>query len=128
MEPTLLEGERYVSILLGKSKEINRNDIVLFNNFDSVNPIDLKTSVVKRVIGVPGDYYGFNHMTKFYYLKGFPELGLCWEVIPNGFFFVSSDNGLEGYGSMQWGLIPESRIFARILRYQISDSLFSGLS
>jgi signal peptidase I len=65
MEPTLLIGDRFFALRPAFMGTIRRGDIIAFKA-----PFDATTSLIKRVIGVPGDRIHFEHSRLF--LNGLP--------------------------------------------------------
>lgn len=120
MVPTLVNNQ--ILILYKLSKKYNRFDIVVIDH--KVN--GEKEHLVKRVIGLPGEYVEYKD-SKLYINKkevketfidvktaDFSLAKLGYLEIPEGYYFVVGDNRGDSSDSRILGLIPEDEIKGKI--------------
>ena len=115
MNPTLLDGDIMILNEIGYYlKGVNRFDIVVVNADN--------TKIIKRIIGLPGEYVEFKD--NILYINGkeikeefshdithnfkLEELG--YEKIPDNYYFVVGDNRGDSKDSRSIGLISKEQI------------------
>ena len=121
MIPTLLDNQ--VLLLYKLDKKYQRFDIVVVDH--KVNGV--KENLVKRVIGLPGEYVEYKD-SKLYINKeeveedfidvetsDFALAKLGFLEIPEGKYFVVGDNRGDSSDSRILGLIPENEIKGKIV-------------
>lgn len=97
-----------------------RGDIAVF-----IFPVDEKTNLVKRIIGLPGEHLVISGPQVFIDGKKLNEPYLTTEmnglpadidvVIPADHYFVMGDNRNNSYDSRYWGLVPRKNIKGKAL-------------
>ena len=120
MIPNLVDNQ--ILILYKLSKNYNRFDIVVIEH--KVN--GEKENLVKRVIGLPGEYVEYKD-SKLYINKkevkedfidvktaDFSLAKLGYLEIPEGYYFVVGDNRGDSSDSRILGLIPEKEIKGKV--------------
>ncbi|MGM0606923.1 MAG: signal peptidase I [Candidatus Muiribacteriota bacterium] len=135
MEPAIDVNSR---IIVSKiSSSFKREDIIAFKN-----PLTPKVKMIKRVIGLPGDFlqiknrqlYINNKLYKRFeridYIMIDPEtLDYIFELkIPDNHFFLVGDNINFSRDSRNWGLLEESEIIGRALLTYWPPKEFGGLN
>jgi signal peptidase I len=121
MLPLLHDGERiFVSRSAYRLEPVGRGDVVVF-----WYPPRPDRTLVKRVIGVPGDRLSLREGAL--YLDGQPvdepyvpdgyRSDENWPVItvPPGYYFVLGDHRTSSDDSRRWGLVPERYIVGRVV-------------
>lgn len=83
---------------------VKRNDIVVFSH-TSKGKVEV---LVKRVTGVPGDSLGARFGREM-------PLWVDWQAIPDGMYYVQSDNPSSRWDSRRWGLISKEQIRGKVL-------------
>jgi signal peptidase I len=129
MEPTLLVGDRIlVSKLSVSLGTINRGDIVVFKAPPAEHCGEVVTDLVKRVIGLPGDYLTSKGNTIYVGTSPTTEVALSepWthteplgtpigsEHVPANTYFVMGDNHADSCDSRMWGTVPKSDIIGKV--------------
>jgi signal peptidase I len=131
MEANLHNGERLIVVKAAYwFGEPQRGDIIIFTH-----PLDPTRTLVKRVIGLPGEQIAFEG--GMVYIDGSPvqepyingQAGTycsgayCNLTIPEGEYFVMGDNRQASSDSRSWGLLPEKNIIGRVwlLYWPLSD-------
>jgi signal peptidase I len=127
MYKTLIDQERIIiSKLAVKGNNINRYDIVVIHK-----PDEPKRSIIKRIIGLPGeiieikkgDVYINGKLLYEPYLRiekdiMFRAIGMKPLLIPGGHFFVMGDNRPISQDSRAFGPVTSSSIYGKtIFRY-----------
>lgn len=120
MKPNLIDNQ--VLILYKLNKNYHRFDIVVIDHKVRGN----KEHLVKRVIGLPGEYVEYKD-SKLYINKkevkedfidvetdDFSLAKLGYLEIPEGYYFVVGDNRGDSSDSRILGLIPENEIKGKI--------------
>lgn len=124
MQPHLSDQERiFVNKFIYHFSEVARGDIVVF-----WYPQDVTKSLIKRVIGLPGETVEIqsgvvlvdNEPLKEPYLEStyvdFSSFGPV--TVPEGAYFVLGDHRDASNDSRNWGAVPGDKIFGKaILRY-----------
>ncbi|MGO9910673.1 MAG: signal peptidase I [Acidimicrobiales bacterium] len=123
MEPTLQPGDRIIAVKVGYT--LHEGDIVILKRpplaFNDTNNEDL----VKRIVGMPGDYLSSRGNTIF--VNGKPlhaswmyrgealgrEIG-TYVYVPKGEYYLLGDNLNGSYDSRYWGPVPRSYIIAKV--------------
>ncbi|MDD2920922.1 MAG: signal peptidase I [Anaerolineales bacterium] len=109
MRPTLEDGEFVlVSKLNYRFGKIDRGDIIVFHY-----PVNPKQELIKRVIGLPGDYINVQggvvsvngQALDEPYIAAMPLYTGDW-VVPEGQLFVLGDNRNDSSDSHSWGYLP----------------------
>ena len=129
MEPTLQIGDRIIvsklSVNLGT---INRGDIVVFKAPPAEHCGEVVTDLVKRVIGLPGDYLTSKGNTIYVGTSPTTEVALSepWTHteplgtpignvhVPANTYFVMGDNHADSCDSRMWGSVPKSDIIGKV--------------
>jgi signal peptidase I len=129
MEPTLQIGDRIIvsklSVNLGT---INRGDIVVFKAPPAEHCGEVVTDLVKRVIGLPGDYLTSKGNTIYVGTSPSAEVALneTWTHteplgtpignvhVPAHSYFVMGDNHADSCDSRMWGSVPKSDIIGKV--------------
>ena len=126
MFPVLADKERIIiNKIAVKRKNINRYDIVVLKK-----PDNIKKSVIKRVIGLPGELIQIMEGEVFInnkkilqpFLKK-PELmnksvNMKPLLIKKGYYFVLGDNRKISVDSRSFGVVPKNYIYGKaIFRY-----------
>lgn len=127
MNPNYLDGDIIVVDKISyKFSKIKRGDIISLNYIDSKN-------LIKRVIGIPGDYIEFKNnelyindtCMKETYLtnvtnKNFLLKDLGYDKIPDDMYFVVGDNRENSLDSrdLKVGLIKKEQIIGKV-RFRI---------
>lgn len=134
MQPTLLQGDRVVVnrlaavqmkgfSLYGDGHFLfqgpERGDLIIFEPQDQGSD-----SVVKRVIGIPGDNIDITPAGEMYVNGVLESLGhgrtdnpgyLSYPVmVPNGHYFVAGDNRGQSRDSRNWGFLPASDVIGKV--------------
>lgn len=119
MNPTLKEGNVVVvNKLLYRFKNINRNDIVILSQNEK--------HMIKRVVGLPGDY--IEYKDNYLYVNGekykepfinnvetedFSLKDLGYDKIPDDMYLVLGDNRENSLDSRSYGLIKKKQIIGK---------------
>lgn len=116
MRPTLEDGE---FILVSKMSyyfgTVQRGDIIVFHF-----PMNPEEELIKRVIGLPGDYvsvkagivYVNGQVLNEPYIAGAPAYSGEWQVL-DGQLFVLGDNRNNSNDSKDWGLLPFDKVVGK---------------
>ncbi len=116
MLPTLEDGEFVlVSKLNYKLGEIQRGDIIVFHF-----PMDPQQELIKRVIGLPGDYVQVQDGVVYVngqaldepYIAAPPAYSNQWTV-PEDRLFVLGDNRNDSSDSHSWGFLPFENVVGK---------------
>ena len=139
MEANLHNGERLIVVKAAYwFGEPQRGDVVVFTH-----PLDPGRTLVKRVIGLPGEHIKIEDGVV--YIDGSPvqepyvngQAGTycsgayCELAIPEGDYFVMGDNRAASSDSRTWGMLPGEDIIGRVwlLYWPLSDwHLIDGYS
>jgi signal peptidase I len=117
MEPTLLPGQRVVVLRAGV--QLSRGDLVVFKN-----PIHPRETLLKRVIGLPGEeirseqgrvYVGSFEVAEEGYLKPGAPVTPFPSTRLRGGFFLMGDNRAESIDSRQMGEIDQRLILGKVV-------------
>lgn len=134
MEVSLHDGQRLIVVKAAYwFGEPQRGDVVIFTH-----PLDTERTLVKRVIGLPGEQIEIKDYIVYIdgsplqepYIKGITSSMSITEV-PEGFYFVMGDNRQASSDSRSWGLLPEGNIIGRawLLYWPLDDwQLIDGYS
>lgn len=119
MQPSLYTGERGIYL---KNSRIDNSDIVILNDVTS------DKTLIKRVIGIPGDQVKLEEdmirvngkVLKESYLIRYPEgtnINLTKQefIVPETYYFVLGDNRLNSTDSRQLGLINQKEIKGKVV-------------
>lgn len=129
MSPTLQVGDRIlVDKLPGVSNSIHTGDIIVFRRVAADTSEPPTPDLVKRVIGLPGQFISSRGNTVL--IDGRPlaqpwlpalagecrelQLGIRPERIPANHFFVLGDCRGISYDSRYWGTVPRSHIIGKV--------------
>lgn len=124
MLPTLKVGDRLIIDKVSYHiSGIKRGDIIVFKAPPSSN---LDETLIKRVIGLPGDtvaiknglvYINNQPLNEPYELEK-PRGDYKTITVPENSFFVMGDNRNNSYDSRFWGVVPEELIIGKaVARY-----------
>jgi signal peptidase I len=127
MEPTLLPGDRMLVLKVGYS--LGRGSIVVFRHPPRETPDMCAGSstddLVKRIIGLPGEYISSRGNTVLINGKPLAEpwlpkgepLGppIPAQRIPANYYFMMGDNRTDSCDSRRWGPIPRSLIIGQVI-------------
>ena len=126
MEANLHNGERLIVVKAAYwFGEPQRGDIIIFTH-----PDDPQRTLVKRVIGLPGEQIEIQDGVVYIdgspldepYIQGTTS-PLPKTAVPKGYYFVMGDNRQASSDSRSWGLLPEGNIIGRVwlLYWPLSD-------
>ena len=126
MEANLYNGQRLIVVKAAYwFGEPQRGDVVIFTH-----PLDPERTLVKRVIGLPGEQIEIKNGVVYIdgspldepYVKGTTS-SLSRMEVPEGYCFVMGDNRQASSDSRSWGAIPEDSIIGRVwlLYWPLSD-------
>lgn len=118
MEPTFSSGDVVlINKLFPTFFDIDRNDVIVL--------VEDSSYLIKRVIGLPGEYikYEDNKLyidgelieEEFLESEDFDLNDLGYDVIPEGYYFVLGDNRLNSKDSVDIGLISEENIIGKAI-------------
>lgn len=116
MLPTLQDGEFVlVNKLSYRFGEVDRGDIIVFHF-----PVNPDEELIKRVIGLPGDYLRVTNNQVILngqilnepYIAEHPLYEGEWKV-PDGYLFVLGDNRNDSSDSHSWGLLPLEKVVGK---------------
>ena len=122
MQPTIEKRDR---ILLDKlhyrSSLPERQDIVVFKPPEAVAKLNIQDSLIKRVIGLPGEQvqvkhgqvYINNQPLKEDYIAEPPKYNWGPQVVPLQSYLVLGDNRNQSFDGHDWGFVPQDRIIVR---------------
>lgn len=134
MEVNLHDGQRLIVVKAAYwFGEPQRGDVVIFTH-----PLDPERTLVKRVVGCPGESIEIKNSTVYIngspleepYVKGITS-PLSNMKIPDGCYFVMGDNRQASSDSRSWGPLPEENIIGRawLLYWPLEDwHLIDGYS
>jgi signal peptidase I len=117
MEANLHDGERLIVVKAAYwFGEPQRGDVIIFTH-----PLDPERTLVKRVIGLPGEQIEIKNGVVYIngssldepYIKGTTS-PLSKTEVPEGYYFVMGDNRQASSDSRSWGLLPEGNIIGRV--------------
>jgi signal peptidase I len=117
MEVNLHDGERLIVVKAAYwFGEPQRGDVIIFTH-----PQDPTRTLVKRVIGLPGEEIEIRDDEVYIngspldepYIKGTTST-LSKTEVPEGYYFVMGDNRQASSDSRSWGLLPEGNIIGRV--------------
>jgi len=117
METNLHDGERLIVVKAAYwFGEPQRGDVIIFTH-----PLDPGRTLVKRVIGLPGEQIEIKNGVVYIngssldepYIKGTTS-SLSRTEVPDGYYFVMGDNRQASSESRSWGLLPEGNIIGRV--------------
>ncbi|MFA5375153.1 MAG: signal peptidase I [Dehalococcoidia bacterium] len=117
METNLHDGERLIVVKAAYwFGEPQRGDVIIFTH-----PLDPGRTLVKRVIGLPGEQIEIKNGVVYIngssldepYIKGTTS-SLSRTEVPDGYYFVMGDNRQASSDSRSWGLLPEGNIIGRV--------------
>lgn len=122
METTLHEGERLIVVKAAYwFGEPQRGDVIIFKH-----PLDPTRTLVKRVIGLPGEQIEISSGVVYIdgspldepYINGQGETdcagAYCHFTVPEGEYYVMGDNRQASSDSRSWGPLPEGNIIGRV--------------
>lgn len=116
MAPTLEAGDQIVVTPYVRSGP-QRGDIVIFRS-----PEQPEEMLVKRVIGVPGDWVdsrlgrvrvGGHTLAEPYVLRPATSGAIPFLIVPSERYFVLGDNREDSVDSRSWGLVPRDALEGR---------------
>ena len=123
MSPTLKEGDVVVvNKLVYRFRDIKRNEIVVLSHDEKY--------MIKRVIGIPGDYVEYKNNILYINGQGYEESfidknvihtddfslkDIGFNVIPEGKYFVVGDNRGDSLDSRSYGLVDKSKIIGKTM-------------
>jgi len=124
MQNTLYDHERIIVLKLGiKTSNIHRSDIIVLRK-----PIDPRKSIIKRVIGLPGETIEIKRGTVYIdgvkleepYIRKKPDVMLFYfsmkpVKLSPGYYFVMGDNRALSMDSRYFGPIPFEYIYGKML-------------
>lgn len=118
MAPTILRGDRLLFLRNAYHNSApSRGDIVVLEN-----PLREGELVVKRVIGLPGEYiscyggrvYISGKLLDEPYVKGANTIGIQPIIIPAGFVYLLGDNRASSEDSRDFGPVPIDRLLGKL--------------
>ena len=116
MEPTLQVGDTVLVTPYVSKNRPQRGDVVVFHS-----PATPDETVVKRVVGVPGDLvesrdgqlYVCGHVAGEPYARGMTT-AIAPQVIAPNCYFVLGDNRANSLDSRIWGPVAADRVVGRV--------------
>lgn len=110
----------FINKIKYKLFEVKRGDVITFKNKDA-------GSIIKRVIGLPGDTIKFKNNTLYINDKEYKEIylnnvvtldfdlnSIGYETIPDNMYFVIGDNRQSSEDSRDFGLIEKKNIIGKV--------------
>jgi signal peptidase I len=130
MEPNLYENQRLIVVKAAYwFGEPQRGEVIIFRKPITVAG-ELERTLVKRVIGLPGEQIEIHDGVVYIngspleesYIEGITS-PLSKTEVPEGCYFVMGDNRQSSSDSRSWGLLPEGNIIGRVwlLYWPLSD-------
>jgi signal peptidase I len=121
MLPLLHDGERiFVNRYIYRFRLVQRGDVVVF-----WYPPDPSKTLVKRVLGIPGDMISIREGRLFLNRGALEEpyvpealrdtYNLPTVTVPSGYYFVLGDDRKNSDDSRRWGLVPQRYILGRVV-------------
>jgi signal peptidase I len=117
MESNLYDGQRLIVVKAAYwFGEPQRGDVIIFTH-----PDDPQRTLVKRVIGLPGEQVEIKAGVVYIngssldepYIKGTTS-SLSKTEVPEGCYFVMGDNRQASSDSRYWGTVPREDIIGRV--------------
>lgn len=126
MEVGLQDGQRLIVVKAAYwFGDPQRGDVVIFTH-----PLDPERTLVKRVIGLPGEWIEIKNSIVYVdgspldepYVKGTTS-AFSKMQIPDNYCFVMGDNRQSSSDSRSWGPLPEENIIGRawLLYWPLED-------
>ncbi len=128
MEPTLQNYDRIVVDKLSyRFQPPQRYDIIVFEptkavvNGCGLSPEKQKSSLIKRVIGLPGDRVEIKEGTTYIngqplsepYVAQAPDYDLPLTTVPSNSYFALGDNRNNSCDGHIWGFVPQQNIIGK---------------
>jgi signal peptidase I len=122
MEPTLEVNDRLlIDKLSYRWSNPERGDIIVFSPTEKLKQRNVKDTLIKRVIGLPGEqveirkgrvYINKNLLPEKYIVE---NLNYEWGpvVVPPNSYLVMGDNRDRSYDGRYWGFVPRGHIIGR---------------
>ncbi|MCS7253376.1 MAG: signal peptidase I [Armatimonadota bacterium] len=119
MAPTILQGERLLFLKGAYSNTVpRRGDIVVLQN-----PLNKEELIVKRVVGLPGEFIA-TYRGKVCisskpidepYVGGIATIGLTPMLISDGHVYLLGDNRSASEDSRDFGPVPINKLLGKLL-------------
>ncbi len=122
MKPTVEKRDRIILDKLHYRYNVpKRQEIVVFKPPEALLKLSIHDSLIKRVIGLPGEQvqvkhgqvYINNQPLKEDYIAEPPKYNWGPQIVPPKSYLVLGDNRNQSFDSHEWGFLPQDLIVGR---------------